>query len=287
MEMNEIRYFTAVAETQNIHRASENIGISPSSLSKAISKLEDELNVKLFTRLGRNIVLTTEGKYLKERANQIINLETQTRLEILGQETVFKATIGASETLLSHFGIEIAEKIKKLYPKVQIELVPVEESILIQKINDGEIHLGITTYTPPSNFDSKKISNVKFQTIVGQKHPLYSIAKKNKEIDISEILKHDFVTPKKEILGSTNKNQSHDGWRDDKFQRKHTFITTSLNTLNSLVEQGHAIAYLPDYYIEGRSFEVLNIIGCPHECKQKVSILTKDKIKLGWINQFF
>ncbi|MBT4792708.1 MAG: LysR family transcriptional regulator, partial [Halobacteriovoraceae bacterium] len=82
MEMNEIRYFTAVAETQNIHRASENIGISPSSLSKAISKLEEELKVKLFSRLGRNIILTTEGIYLKEKAHQILNIETQTKLEI-------------------------------------------------------------------------------------------------------------------------------------------------------------------------------------------------------------
>ena len=199
MEMNQIRYFTAVAESQNIHRASENIGVSPSSLSKAISKLEDELNVKLFTRMGRNIVLTSEGKFLKEKANQMISLETQTKIEILGQETLFKAVIGASETLLSHFGVEIAKKIKCYYPKVQIELVPVEESALIQKIADGEIHLGISTYTPPSNFDSKNISNVKFHTVVGKKHKLYSSAKKKEKIDVQEILKYDFVTPKKEI----------------------------------------------------------------------------------------
>lgn len=287
MEMNEIRYFSAVAATQNIHRASENIGISPSSLSKAISKLENELNVKLFSRLGRNIVLTTEGKYLKNKANQILNLETQTKLEILGQETVFKATIGANETLLSHFGIEMAAKIKKLYPKAQIELIPVNESILIQKITDGEIHLGITTYTPPASFDSKKISNVKFHTVVGKKHSLYSIAKRNKQIDISEVLKNDFVTPKKNILGITNKDQSYDGWRDDKFQRKHSYITSSLSTLCTLIEQGHAIAYLPDYFIKEKLFEKLNILGCPYECKQKVSILTKDKTKLGWLNQIF
>lgn len=287
MEINEIRYFTAVAETQNIHRASENIGISPSSLSKAISKLENELNVKLFTRLGRNIVLTTEGKYLKEKANQIINLETQTKLEILGQETVFKATVGASETLLSHFGIELAAKIKSLYPRAQIALIPTEELSLIQKLTDGEIHLGISTYPPPSQFDSKKISSVKFHTVVGKKHPLYSIAKKNKEIDIREILRFDFVTTKKEILGSTTKLQSYDGWRDDKFPRKHTYLTSSLNTLSSLVEQGHAIAYLPDYFINAKPFEKLNIVGCPHECKQKVSVLTKDKTQLGWINQIF
>jgi DNA-binding transcriptional LysR family regulator len=287
MEMNEIRYFTAVAETQNIHRASENIGISPSSLSKAISKLEEELKVKLFSRLGRNIILTTEGIYLKEKAHQILNIETQTKLEILGQETTFKAVIGASETLLSHFGIEIAAKIRKQYPKAQIELIPVEESVLIQRINDGEVHLGISTYSPPASIDSKRVSNVKFHTVVGKNHSLYSIAKKGTSIAVGKVLKYDFVTPKKSILGHTNKSKSHDGWRDDKFPRKHTYITSSLNTLNSLIESGQAIAYLPDYFTQTKSFEKLNITGCPHVCKQQVHILTKDKASLGWINHLF
>lgn len=287
MEMNEIRYFSAVAETQNIHRASKNIGISPSSLSKAISKLEDELKVKLFNRLGRNIVLTTEGQYLKEKANQILGIETQAKIEILGQEAVFKAIIGASETLLSHFGIQIASQIKMFFPKVQIELIPVDESILIQKISDGEIHIGISTYSPPSHFDSKKLTNVKFHTVVGKEHPLYLTGKKNKKIHVNEVLKYDFVTTKKEILGNTNKLQSYDGWRDDKFKRRQTFVTSSLQTLGSLVETGHAIAYLPDYFIEKKSFEILNIEGCPHQCKQKVHLLAKDKTRFGWLNQIF
>lgn len=116
MEMNELRYFLAVSETENVHRASENINISAGSLSKAISRLETELGVKLFNRVGRGISLTEEGRFLKKKASLILNIETETKLSIIGQETSFKAILGGAETLLSYYGVELAQKIKELYP---------------------------------------------------------------------------------------------------------------------------------------------------------------------------
>ena len=50
MEINEIRYFLAVAKLENMHQASEIGGVSPGTLSKAIAKLENELKTKLFKR---------------------------------------------------------------------------------------------------------------------------------------------------------------------------------------------------------------------------------------------
>lgn len=281
MEMIELQYFFAVAKTQNIHRASENIGVSASSLSKAISRLEEELQVKLFKREGRHIFLTAEGKFLKQRANEILSLETQTRIDILGQETQFKATIGASEILLSHFGAKLAKQISKLYPFSKIELISLTENKLFSKIVDGEIDLGITTYVPPKHLYSKKISDVKFQTVVGKKHTLY----KKKLIPIEEVMKHPFVTTKKEIFGHTNQLQSFDGWRDDKFPRKASYITNSLKTLEQLVQAGMAMAYLPNYLLKEQNYKILNIDGCSFECSQKIMLVVKDKHKNGWINQ--
>ncbi|MCB9027100.1 MAG: hypothetical protein H6625_12325 [Bdellovibrionaceae bacterium] len=95
------------------------------------------------------------------------------------------------------------------------------------------------------------------------------------------------MTTKNEIWGLTGKRQSKDGWRDDKFPRKLKYLTSSLNTLRSIVEEGLAIAYLPDYFAENAGFEKLSISGCPYECKQKVNLITKDKKALGWVNQLF
>jgi DNA-binding transcriptional LysR family regulator len=287
MEINELRYFLAVAKTENIHRASEEIGISPGSLSKAISKLENELKVKLFNRMGRGISLSFEGKFLKQKANEIINLEMNAKIEILGQKTSFKALIGGNETLLSYFGREIGLQIFNLYDHSQIELVPIESSLLTSKLKDGEIHLALSTEKLSDDFQNKKIADVKFHTVVGKGHPLFHKAKNNKEINIDEILTYHFISPKNSILGKTTELQSNDGWRDDKFPRKKPFTTSSLKTLESFVASGKTLAYLPDYMIVNSSLEILNIIGCPYQCKQQIYLSRNNKNEIGWINQIF
>lgn len=291
MEMNELRYFLAVSETENVNKASEIIGISAGSLSKAIARLESELGVKLFKRVGRRIELTQEGYFLKEKASIIVNIETETKLEILGQEISFKAIIGGSETLLAYFGVSIADDILNLYPKSKIELTPCDRNILEKKISSGEINLGLTTEKPytknVSSFDIKKLAQVKFYTVVSSGHPLYKKAKKGDSFPIEEVLKYNFVVPKNNMLGKTTSEQSTDGWRDDKFPRKRPYITPSLKTLETFVKSGKAIAYLPDYLVNSENYQVLSITGCPYDCKQEVYLLTRNKKELGWINQVF
>lgn len=64
MNLQQLYYFKAIAELEHYTRASEQLSVSQSSLSHAIAGLEDELNVKLFTRKGRNVVLTKYGRLL-------------------------------------------------------------------------------------------------------------------------------------------------------------------------------------------------------------------------------
>lgn len=62
MNLQQLYYFKTIAEMEHYTRASEVLSISQSSLSHAIQNMEHELNVKLFARSGRNIVLTKYGK---------------------------------------------------------------------------------------------------------------------------------------------------------------------------------------------------------------------------------
>ncbi len=70
MNWQYLKYFEAVAETQHITQAAERLFITPSTLSRAISSLEEELSVPLFKRDGRNIVRTTYGTNFIEEGKQ-------------------------------------------------------------------------------------------------------------------------------------------------------------------------------------------------------------------------
>lgn len=287
METNEIRYFLAVAKVENMHRASETIGLSASSLSKAIRKLETELNVKLFRREGRNIRLTEYGRFLKKRGQDLLSLENLIKSEILGSENNFRVVIAGSETLISHFGAELAQKIGSTYTKVFFEFAVTEKAELFSRVRDGEIDLGLTTYDIPKEFDCINLSSVSFNTYLSDQHVLYEQSKKRNPINIAKVLEHSFVVPQNNILGKINKSESRDGWRDDKFARKVKYACASLKTIEAIVRRGDALAYLPEYVGVESGFQKLAIEGCKFQCKQKIRLFTKNKFRSGWLNTLF
>lgn len=72
MTLNQIRYFYIIARHLNYHRAAEELQISQPSLSRSMRALENELDVILFERQGRNVVLTKYGHMFMEHAVRIL-----------------------------------------------------------------------------------------------------------------------------------------------------------------------------------------------------------------------
>ena len=72
MELHQLYYFVAVAETGGFSRAAERCNVAQPSLSQQIKKLEQELGQQLFDRLGRTVALTEAGQVLLPRARSIL-----------------------------------------------------------------------------------------------------------------------------------------------------------------------------------------------------------------------
>ena len=82
MEQLQLRYFLTVADNQHIARSAEQLNVSQPAVSLAISRLEQELGVKLFDRIGRNIVLNEYGAIFYNHVNKILREEENVRLEL-------------------------------------------------------------------------------------------------------------------------------------------------------------------------------------------------------------
>lgn len=77
MNLQQLEYFKIVSETLNYTKASKILSVTQPTLSKSISKLEEELEVKLFQKKGRNIILTPFGEIFLKHANlALIEIET-------------------------------------------------------------------------------------------------------------------------------------------------------------------------------------------------------------------
>lgn len=104
MDLYQLRYFLAVAETGNFTKAAARSFISQPSLSQQILNLEEELGKPLFHRLGRKAVLTEAGHTLLEGARRILTDVDQTLHELKDSDVRGpKVTVGAIPTVAPFF----------------------------------------------------------------------------------------------------------------------------------------------------------------------------------------
>jgi DNA-binding transcriptional LysR family regulator len=82
VSLAQLKYFVAVAETQHITRAAEQLHISQPPLTRSIRELEKELGVSLFERTSRGVKLLPSGERLLSRAREILRLVTQLEAEV-------------------------------------------------------------------------------------------------------------------------------------------------------------------------------------------------------------
>jgi len=288
MEIFELRYFMAVAKIENLNRAAEEIHVSSASLSKAISRLEEELQTPLFFKSGRGIRLTPEGQVLKKRAGQILQLEEDARLELKGKEAgSLNVYISSEEVLQTSFGLDLAKIIDKHFPQARTQFLIRGEAKAVEQVESGEAHFALTTLDPPQGVESKVLSRAEFQTCASRAHPIFKKYGPKSSIPVEEILKYPFVAPDSAILGRIEKSASIDGWRDDKFPRLVKYKVCGLKLMENILKEGMALGYLPDYFIASAGLLPLKVSGCPYSCHQTVRVITKDPSALGWLGKLW
>ncbi len=281
-----MKYFLAVAQIENVNRAAEQIHVSPAALSKAIHRLEEELQTPLFFKVGRGIKLTPEGKTLKQKIAHLVQLEEDIRLELMGKEIgSLNVYISSEEILQTSYGVLLIQKIQTLYPQAKMQFLIRSENKALEQVDQGEAHLAIITQESPSDLHTKVISKVEFVTCASKQHPLFKKYKPSQTIPIEEILKHNFVAPDSAILGKITKSASIDGWRDDKFPRQIKYKVCGLKLMENLIQSGLALGYLPDYFVKSAGLIPLKISGCPYTCHQTIRLVAKDPKSLGWLNR--
>ena len=82
MNSNSLHYFNVLAEELHFSKAAQKLHITQPPLSRAIRQLEEELDVRLFERNQRNVMLTPAGEYLKKKADFILQNILEAKKEV-------------------------------------------------------------------------------------------------------------------------------------------------------------------------------------------------------------
>ena len=240
MELHQLRYFVAVAETENFTRAAERSHVSQPSLSQQILKLESEVGHKLFHRLGRKAVLTEAGAAFLERARRIL-FEVENAAKELGDHPGLgrRITVGAVQTVMPYLMTPLIAKLRETHPNLLVDSQEDFRGNLVRGVVEGDLDLAVV----PLPVKEHRIAIEPLLTeplllVVGKKHP---IAKRT-EISINDLAEETFVS-----LGDSSAlaSQIRGFFGDQKFQPRIGFRCAQVATLKQIISLGLGISLLP------------------------------------------
>lgn len=242
MELHQLRYFVAVAETGNFTRAAERCSISQPSLSQQIMNLERELGHKLFHRLGRRTVLTEAGQVFLGRSRRVLfEVEDATR-ELKDSPTLERhIKVGAVPTLALYLLAPLLERCGKLHPNLQVHAHEDFRPDLVRGVLEGDLDLAIVPQ-PVKNphLSVEPILTEPLLLVMGRHHPFAS----KSEIPARDLVDENFV-----LLG----HSSTLAMEIERFCGDHNFVPrlghrcSQLATVKALVAQGMGISILPKF----------------------------------------
>jgi DNA-binding transcriptional LysR family regulator len=123
--LSDIPAFVQVVESKSMSHAAKQLGVSKSTISKSITRLEETLNLRLLERNSRNIWVTAEGQTLYQHACQILQLvnETDSVISGLQSEPTGRVKLAMPMAFCREFIAPNLQAFQRRYPKIQLEIM--------------------------------------------------------------------------------------------------------------------------------------------------------------------
>lgn len=238
-----MKYFLEVAKEGTITKAAKKLCIAQPPLSRQIHELESELGVTLFIRGKRHIQLTSEGVFLRQQAEEILNLmqKTENALNKMKTNTHGTISIGVTETCGSSILSELISLFNKKYPYIKYNVWCGNGDEINEKIDKGLVDLGIVR--EPFNTDKYDNIYLKSEPWIALLSKFHTLSSKEEDfITISELEKESLIIPsrlpmQKEIYT----------WFNEFSKKQNIFCYyNTLSCIIPLIEKNMGIAICPE-----------------------------------------
>ncbi len=145
MEIHQLRYVCAIAETGSFSRAAEHCHVAQPSLSQQVLKLEEDLGAKLFDRLGRSVRLTEAGRAFLPHARSILHQMEAARTGVADKRTDVRGSvaIGVIPTIAPYLMPRYTAAFAKKYPEARLRIVEETTPVLVESLRNLSIDLAI------------------------------------------------------------------------------------------------------------------------------------------------
>ena len=267
MEIEKLRYFYETAKIEHVTKAAENLHIAQPALTKSIKSLEDELGVKLFYKTGRRIKLTKYGKFLKHKAEKILQEIDVLPMDIEKMTDMEKNTVSINVLAASTKITEIIIKFKKQNPDVIFKMM--------QKDGDTDSNITVTT----NSVREAGYLKARYQSVIEEQ--IFDAAPKT-----SEIAKKDYVDLKDLRFGSFIALSGSRRFRPlcdayctyAGFKPQVVFESDSLIAVKNLISAGIGLSFWPQFSWGKLNNERIKLLKIRNpDCHREIIVYTNDE----------
>jgi DNA-binding transcriptional LysR family regulator len=247
MELQQLRYVVAVAETSSFTRAAERCLVVQSALSHQIARLERELGTRLFERTSRRVRLTPAGTAFLPAARQCLDAAERAAAEAAAAvgEVRGRLAVGLISTVAA---VDIPAALREFrgrYPHVRVSLRVSASEELVEQVRQGTIDvafLGLPTTVRPRGVHAHELAHDRLVAVVAPDHPLAGAP----TVDLRRLSTEVFVDLPARTAGRA---ESDEAFSAAGLTRDVAFEVTTAFLIARLVEQGLGIAMLPSAYV--------------------------------------
>lgn len=192
MDINRLRYFTAVVEAQGVSAAAQKLNISQPSLSIMIKKLENELGVALFKREKKMLILTDAGVLLYKRSKQIIDSVEDMLVELDEASKGIRGEIkvGCSTAANLIMIPRIVENLQNTAPNITIRVIEGNTKFISEQLLSNQLDVAIVrTSFLDDTFETYSILTEPIVACLHQDHPFV----KKKHLHLQDFAEETFL----------------------------------------------------------------------------------------------
>lgn len=145
MTLQQLQYFLAAVRLGSFSAAAEELHLAQPSLSEQVRRLEAELGVKLFHRVGRGLTPTEAGMALRPHAERTLDAAEAARESVVAVRELRggTATFGTWGTARYYPGVDLVTEFRRRHPGVRVRVVGQNSSEVVEAVRGGELEAGM------------------------------------------------------------------------------------------------------------------------------------------------
>ena len=245
MEMQQVRYFVALADTLNFTRAAEKCNVSQPALTRAIQQLEHELGGPLFHRERGNTHLSELGRMMLPYLQTVDEQTKAAREQARAVKKLEQArlTIGTMCTIGPQLVAELMIRFQAAHPNVEVQVIDAGAPQMIELLEKGELEVAIVGVPGelPESLHQLPVFEERFVIVLPQNHRLVA----HDEIRAAELDKEPYVSRSNcEVFEPVRKELNSRG-----VYLRQVFSSPRDDWVQGMIQAGLGLGFFPEFSV--------------------------------------